>query len=191
MAYVIAGQTVSVDGFVTDADGGIGALYEDLADLHSTPYMDAMIERTGAVIMGRRSFELPEDQDTLADSYEFQTPIFVLTHRPPEVTPKENDRLTFTLVTDGVESAVTQATAAAGDRAVTVVGGVDVIRQLLHAGLVDELHLDVVPVLLGAGSRFLDDPALAAVRLEKVGIEEVGQRTSLRFRVHRDRPGQD
>ena len=67
----------------------------------------------------------------------------------------------------------------------TVVGGVDVIRQLLHARLVDELRVDVMPVLLGAGLRFLDDASLAHVDLEKIGIVEVGARTSLRFRVNR------
>jgi len=71
-------------------------------------------------------------------------PLFVLTHEPPKVTPKQDERLTFTFVTDGVESAVEQATAVAGNKAVMVVGGVDVARQLLHVGLVDALlTLDV------------------------------------------------
>ena len=67
-----------------------------------------------------------------------------MTHEPPKVTPKQDERLTFTFVTDGVESAVEQATAVAGNKAVMVVGGVDVARQLLHVGLVDALlTLDV------------------------------------------------
>ena len=84
-----------------------------------------------------------------------------------------------------MKSAVAQAKAAAGQKAVTVVGGVDVIRQLLHAGLVDELRVDVMPVLLGAGLRFLADSSLAHVNLEKIGVEQAGARTSLRFRVSR------
>lgn len=76
-------------------------------------------------------------------------------------------------------------TAAAGDKAVQVVGGPDLIRQLLRAGLVDELHIDVMPVLLGAGLRLFDDTALEPVELEKIGVQEVGPRTSLRFRVTR------
>jgi dihydrofolate reductase len=147
--------------------------------------MNDMIDETGAVVMGRRSFEMPDDPDTIADNYEFQVPIFVVTNHPPETTPKENDRLTFTFVTEGVEPAVAQAKVAAGEKAVTVVGGVDVIRQLLHAGLVDELRVDVMPVLLGGGLRFLDDPSLAHLELEKIGVEQVGERTSLRFRVQR------
>jgi dihydrofolate reductase len=185
MAYVIAGQTISLDGFVADAKGSAEALYADLAALQGSAYMNAMIEETGVVVMGRRSYEMPDDPDSIADSYEFQTPIFVVTHHPPPVKPKENERLTFTFVTDGVESAVAQATAAAREKAVTVVGGVDVIRQLLHAGLVDELRVDVMPVLLGAGLRFLDDPSPAHIGLDKIGVEQVGDRTSIRFRVSR------
>jgi dihydrofolate reductase len=185
MGHVIAGQTISLDGFVADVNGSAEALYRDLAELRGSAYMNTMIKETGAVIMGRRSFEMPDDPDTLADSYEFQTPIFVVTHQPPPKKPKENERLTFTFVTDGVESAVSQATAAARNKAVTVVGGVDVIKQLLHAGLVDEFRVDVMPVLLGTGLRFLDDSSLGHIHLEKISAEQVGARTSLRFRVTR------
>jgi dihydrofolate reductase len=146
--------------------------------------MDAAIERTGAVLMGRRTFEMG-NPDAYVGQYEFQVPIFVLTHAPPPVAPKRDERLTFAFVTDGVESAVAQAKAAAGDRAVTVVGGPSVVRQLLQAGLVDELHVDVMPVLLGGGLRLFEGPGLERVRLEKIGVDEIGARTSLRFRVGR------
>ena len=106
-----------------------------------------------------------------------------VTHEPPRVAPKQDEHLTFTFVTDGVESAIAQAKAAAGEKAVTVVGGPDVIRQLLRAGLVDEVHVDVMPVLFGSGLRLFDDAALEGVRLEKTGVQEVDARTSLRFRV--------
>jgi dihydrofolate reductase len=68
---------------------------------------------------------------------------------------------------------------------VQVVGGPGVVRQLLQAGLVDELHLDVMPVLLGTGLRFLDDPGLEGIGLEKLGVQELGARTSPSFRVRR------
>jgi dihydrofolate reductase len=123
------------------------------------------------------------DPDSYVGGYEFQVPIFVLTHEPPHVAPKQDEHLTFTFVTDGVESAVEQATAAAGDKAVQVVGGVSVARQLLHAGLVDELRVDVMPVLLGGGLRLLDDGDLERVQLEKIDVQEIGARTSLSFRV--------
>jgi dihydrofolate reductase len=184
MARVITGMTSSLDGFVADAAGGVERLYPDLAALRGTAYMDAAIERTGAVLMGRRTFEMG-NPDAYVGQYEFQVPIFVLTHAPPPVAPKQDERLTFAFVTDGVESAVAQAKAAAGDRAVTVVGGPSVVRQLLQAGLVDELHVDVMPVLLGGGLRLFEGPGLERVRLEKIGVDEIGARTSLRFRVGR------
>lgn len=184
MARVVVGMTTSVDGFVNDEGGSASALYPDLAALRDTDYMNEWVEQTGAVLMGKRTFDMG-DPDSYVGNYEFQGPIFVLTHEPPPVPPKQDDRLTFTFVTDGVESAVARATTVAGDKAVSVVGGPDLIRQLLRAGLVDELWVDVMPVLLGAGVRLLDDPDLAGVRLEKLGVEEVGARTSLRFRVMR------
>jgi dihydrofolate reductase len=143
--------------------------------------MKAMQDETGAVLMGRRTFDMAGDPDSYADSYELQVPIFVVTHTPPAVAPRRNERLFFTFVTDGVESAVAQAAEAAGERAVAVVGGVDLNRQLLAADLVDELRIDVMPVLLGAGLRLFDGTAPMA--LEKLGVDDVGARTSLRFRV--------
>ena len=153
MAKVIVGMTTSIDGFVADQSGSVKLLYPDLAALQGTAYMNALIAETGAVLMGRRAFEMAEDPNWFVGNYEFQVPIFVLTHRPPSVMPKQDEHLTFTFVTDGVESAIAQATAAARDKAVQVVGGISVIQQVLRAGLADELHLDVMPVLLGTGRR--------------------------------------
>ncbi|WP_412736546.1 dihydrofolate reductase family protein [Krasilnikovia sp. MM14-A1259] len=185
MATVIGGMTMSLDGFVADEHGDSGALYQDLAALHGTDYLDAMIAETGAVVMGRRSFEMPDDPDSIADAYEFQVPLFIVTTHPPARHPRENDRLTFTFVTDGPESAVRRAKAAAGDRAVQIVGGARLGEQLLVAGLVDEIRVDVMPVFLGAGTRLFDDPRLAGVTLERIEVTEIGPRTSLRFRVLR------
>jgi dihydrofolate reductase len=179
---VIAGMTISLDGFVADRSGSASPLYPDLAALRGTAYMKALIDEAGAVLMGKRTFEMG-DPDSYVGNYEFQVPIFVLTHEPPRVAPKQDEHLTFTFVTDGVESAIAQATAAAGDKAVQVVGGVNVTKQLLQAGLVDELRLDVMPVLLGAGLRFFENSGFEHVQLEKIGVQEIGARTSLTFRV--------
>jgi dihydrofolate reductase len=111
-------------------------------------------------------------------------PIFVLTHRPPATPPRRNERLFFTFVTDGLDAAVARARAAAGEKAVTVVGGASVNQQLLAAGAVDEIHVDVMPVLLGSGLR-LFEKAPQGMTLEKLGVVEAGARTSLRFRVVR------
>jgi dihydrofolate reductase len=184
MARVIAGMTTSLDGFVADPSGSVDRLYPDLAALQDTTYMKSMIEETGAVVMGRTTFGMGEP-DWYVGSYEFQVPIFVVTHTPPRVAPKQDEHLTFTFVTDGVESAVAQAKAAAGGKGVQVVGGVSVIQQLLRAGLVDELHIDFMPVLLGAGRRLFEATDLERVQIEKIGVQEVGARTALRFRVNR------
>lgn len=149
--------------------------------------MNAMIEETGAVLWGGGRSEMAEDPDWYVGNHEFQVPIFVVTHRPPPTAPKQDQHLTFTFVADGgVESAIRQARASARERAVAVIGGVSVIRQLLQAGLVDELHVDLMPVLLGAGPRLFDDARLARLRLEKIGVQEIGARTSLRFRVRNE-----
>jgi dihydrofolate reductase len=182
LAKVIVGMTISIDGFVADQNGNAGRLYPDLAALRHTASMKDAIEQTGAVLMGRRTFEMA-DADSYVGNYEFQVPIFVLTHHPPSVAPKQDEHLTFKFVTDGVESAVAQAKAAARDKAVQVVGGVSIAQQLLGAGLVDELHVDIMPVFLGIGLRSFESSGLESIRLEKINVQEVGERTSLRFRM--------
>src|SRR3712207_7100423 len=74
MARLIAGMTVSLDGYVQDAEGSAAALYPDLADLQDSPYVRAMQDETGAVLMGRRTFEMAGDTDSYADGYELQVP---------------------------------------------------------------------------------------------------------------------
>lgn len=182
MGKVIAGMTVSLDGFVADRDGSPERLYPDLADLHGSPYMNAMVDETGAVLMGRRTFEMG-DPDWYVGNYEFQLPIFVLTSRPPETPPKQDKRLTFTFVSDGLASAVALACEAAGHKAVTAVGGPHVVQDLLRTGLADELRIDLMPVLLGGGLRLFAGRDLDAVQLETVSIQEIGARASTRYRV--------
>lgn len=181
-ARVIAGMTTSIDGFVSDRNGSAGALFSDLGDLGDNEYWQDIIADTGAVVMGRRTFEMG-DPDSYVGNYEFQVPIFVLTNQPPLLAPRQDERLSFTFVTDGIESAIAQARAAAGDKIIQVVGGVDVTTQVLRAGLADELSIDVMPVLFGAGRRLFDDAALESVKVEKIDVRELGARTILRFRV--------
>lgn len=136
MAVVVAGMTMSLDGFVADPEGSASRLYPDLSDLRGSPYMNALIEETGAVLMGKRTFEMG-NPDSFVGNYEFKVPIFVLTHHPPQVPPKQDERLTFTFVSGDLAPAVEQAKAAAGDKAVQVVGGAGLVQDLLRAGLVD------------------------------------------------------
>src|SRR3954453_3183895 len=137
MTRVIAGLTVSLDGYFQDADGASGMLYSDFEQLMDSPYMKTSQAEPGAVLMGRRTFDEAPDPDSYAVDYEYQVPLFVLTHRRPAPEPARNEKLYVPFVPDGLEPAVAQATAAAGDRGVTVVGGGDLNRQLLAAGLAD------------------------------------------------------
>jgi dihydrofolate reductase len=177
-------MTMSLDGFVADAEGSVDRLYADFAELQESPYMTDTIAETGAVLMGRKTFEMG-DPDSYVGAFGFQVPIFVLTHHPPQIPPKQDDRLTFTLVQGEFASVMAQAKAAARDKTLQVVGGVNVIQLLLHTRLVDELHIDVMPLFLGDGLRLFEHAALDRIDLETIGIESVGQRTGLRFRVIR------
>src|SRR5438034_7898650 len=116
-----AGATLSLDGFMSDRHGDISRLYPDLEALRRTEMLQEEIRTTGAVVMGRRAYDMAEGDLT---DYEYQVPIFVLTHHLPAKAVKgENDRLTVTFVTEGIHRAIEQAEAAAGDKQVTVVGG--------------------------------------------------------------------
>src|SRR5919106_5125938 len=133
MGNVILGMTMSLDGFINDRDGSVAALYPDLdAWRESNPGKES-IENTGAVVMGRNSYAMSEDPDWFAGNYEYQVPIFVLTHEPPKKHPKETKDLTFTFVTDGIESAVRQAKAAAGEKDVNILGAASTARQCFKA----------------------------------------------------------
>ena len=184
MKKVILGMTISLDGFVNDRQGSVAALYPNLAALQDTEPMKESIQNTGAVVMGRNSFAMAEDPDSLAENYEYQVPIFVLTHQPPKRHPKENDYLTFTFVTDGIESAINQAKAAAGDKDVTVIGVPNIAQQCLRAGLAEELHVDIMRVLLCAGLRLFEDIGADQIQVERIQVVELpAGRTHLRFRV--------
>ncbi|HLF26833.1 MAG TPA: dihydrofolate reductase family protein [Anaerolineae bacterium] len=184
MGKVVLGMTMSVDGFINDRNGSVEALYPDLATLRNTEPMRASIQNTGAVVMGRNSFAMAEDPDSLADNYEYQVPIFVLTHAAPKKHPKENDKLTFTFVTAGIENAMGQAKAVAGDKDVTVIGAASMARQCLEAGLAAELHVDIMPILLGGGLRPFEDLDPERIQLERIKVIELpAGRTHLQFRV--------
>ncbi len=122
-------------------------------------------------------------QGDLTD-YEYQVPIIVLTHHiPKQVAKGQNDQLTVTFVTDGIERAIAQAQAAAGDKQVTVVGGANTAQQCLRAGLVDEIHIGIVPVLFGEGLRFFEPLVNEQLELERTRVFESETRTDLWFRV--------
>jgi dihydrofolate reductase len=181
MAKVILGTTMSLDGFMNDRQGSLGRLYPNLDDLRTTEMLQESMQRTGAVVMGRHAYDLADGDFT---GYEYQVPIFVLTHHPPKQASKgTNEKLTVTFVIDGIERAIETAKAAAGDKDVTIVGGASTAQQIINAGLFDEIEIGIIPVLLGAGLRFFDNIAAQNIELEKIRVLESPGRTDLRYRV--------
>ena len=183
MGNVIIGTTMSLDGFMNDRNGDISRLYPDLEALRRTEMLQEEIRTTGAVVMGRRSYDMAAGDLT---GYEYQVPIFVLTHHIPKGRVKgENERLTVTFVTEGVERAIERAKAAAVDKHVMVVGGANTAQQCLRAGLVDEIRIGIVPVLLGEGLRFFEPGVDEQMKMERKRVFESPTRTDLWFRVVR------
>ena len=179
-------MTISLDGFINDRQGSAQSLSPDFDELLESASFKRMIEDTGAIIMGRNTYQMADPFLWVTDDYEFQLPIFVLTHTPPTEYPEGNDKLSLTFVTDGIESAITQAKAVAGDKMVQVIGGADTIQQCLNSGLCDELQIDVMPVLLGGGLRSFENIDTDSIKLERVSVEEVTPtRTSILFRVRK------
>ena len=184
MGKVIAGMTLSLDGFINDSNGSVEKLYSDFSELHDAPTFQEMIKNTGAVIMGRHVYAMADPFLWANDDYEFQTPIFVLAHTPPAKYPKGNDKLSFIFVTDGIERAISRAVRAAEDRDVQVIGGASTIQECLNAGLCDALQIDIMPVLLGRGLRLFENIDTDKIKLERIKTEETtSTRTSLLLKV--------
>lgn len=183
MAKVTAGMSISLDGFINDNSGSVDKLYADFSELHNAPSFQKMIDNTGAAIMGRHVYEMADPFSWANDEYEFQTPIFVLTHTPPDKYPQGNGKLRFTFVTDGIESAISQARNAAGDKDVQVIGGAETIQQCINAGLFDELQIDVMPVILGSGKRLFEHIRVDNFKLERTKVETpTPMRTTMIFK---------
>jgi dihydrofolate reductase len=146
----------------------------------------ATVRNVGAYIMGRKMFgggDGPWDEAWTGwwgESPPYHTPAFVLTHHEREPLTMK-DGTTFYFVTTGIESALEQARAAAGDKKVAIAGGASAVRQYLAAGLLDELQLHIAPVILGAGERLLDD--VGAPPLEQIEVVASPTVTHITYRV--------
>jgi dihydrofolate reductase len=154
--------------------------------------IEEKVGRVGAEIMGRGKFGGPAGEPWGDDPWPgwwgedppFHMPVFVLTHHERE--PLTLGDTTFTFVTDGIESALEQARAAAGDKDVDIGGGGEVIQQYLAAGLVDEFQVHVAPILLGDGVKLFGDAgALGSgnIRVEPIRVIDSPAVTHLRYRI--------
>jgi len=198
MTKVTAAITISVDGYVAGPNDGPGNglgdggerlhywvfggpwTYADEPRSEATgedaAWLSEMFAKLGAVVGGRATYEA---SGHWGDRNPFGAPFFIVTHRPEE----EPDGGAFTFVS-GVREAVERAAQAAGDKDVNVMGGADVIRQALAAGLVDELTIIVAPVVLGGGRRLFEGFS-DSFELEQLGVRQSQYATFIDYRVRR------
>jgi len=196
MTKVLAGITMSVDGYIAGLDDGPGrGLGEGGERLHywvfggswtydSEPsgeatgedaaWLKEAMSRLGAVVGGRWTYEAA---DHWGDENPWGLPFFIVTHRPDE----EPEGGAFTFV-PGVEEAVERAREAAGDKDVHIMGGAQIIRQTLEAGIVDELTIIVAPVVLGGGKRLFEGFS-SSLELEHLGVRQSPFATFIDYRV--------
>jgi dihydrofolate reductase len=198
MGTVSAGFATSLDGFIADPDDQVGPLFDWYfnGEVEVTPpgypitfrmspasaaYWNEATARAagGALVCGRRLFDHTKGW---GGNPPFGVPTFVVTHRPPPDDWPPRPDAPFTFVTDGLESALALAKAAGnGDVGVS---GPNLVQQCLNAGLLDELRIELVPVLLGKGIRYFDNIENTAITFERVQVVEGEGVTHLRYRVH-------
>lgn len=196
MGTIGAGFSMSLDGFIagqnddmqrlfawmfagdTDVKVSMGDREYDLKmSEESAQSYEGSAHAIGAIVSGRRMFDVAQ---AWGGKHPMDVPVFILTHSVPQEWVKEGSPFTF--VTDGLESAVAQAKRAAGDKSVGV-GGADITQQCLNAGLLDELGIDLVPVILGSGVRLFDRLKTTPIELENTGVTVGKGVTHLRFRI--------
>jgi dihydrofolate reductase len=198
MSKIVAAITTSVDGYITGPnDGPDKGLGEGGERLHywvfggpwsyanepkggptgeDAAYLNEMTARGGATVVGRNMYEAAEHW---GDKNPFGVPVFVVTHQPED----EHDTGEFTFV-GSFKEAIDRAKEAAGDNDVSIGGGANVIRQGLKAGIVDELHIIVAPVILGGGKRLFED-FTKSLDLENLGVRQSRWATFVEFAVKR------
>jgi dihydrofolate reductase len=198
MTKVYAGATMSLDGYISGPDESgfehlfqwygsgdveIPTTHDDLTFRVTPPdaeHIRTILDKTGVLVVGRHLFDITNGW---GGSHPLDRPVVVVTHSVPDGWPR--DGAPFTFVTAGIEAAVAKAKEIAGDKGVGVNGG-QIARQCLEAGLVDEIWVDLAPVLLGGGRPFLDRVAGAPYALEgPVSVVEGANVTHLRYRVRK------
>ncbi|MEU8082260.1 dihydrofolate reductase family protein [Micromonospora sp. NPDC049101] len=196
MTKVTTGATMSLDGYIADAShGGFEYLFQwynngDVETPTANPKMTfrtsatsarhlrELTERTGALVVGRRLFDMTNGW---GGRHPLDVPVVVVTHHVPEGWEPEGE--SFVFVTDGIASAIDRAKALAGDKEVGVNGGT-IAAQVIEAGLLDEVHVDLVPVLLGAGVPLFADLKITPLQLDgPLRVVEGDGVTHLAYRV--------
>jgi len=197
MRKVTAQFTMSLDGFIAGPNDEVGTLFHWYfsGDINfqvsskdpifkisraSAELLREEWDRLGAIVTGRRDFEVSE---AWGGNSPLGVPIFIVTHTPPQEWVREHSPFTF--VTEGVERAIERAKQAAGDKNVGV-GGSTITQQSLKAGLLDEIQIDLAPILLGSGIRLFDHLG-ESIELEKIRVVDTPDVTHLRYRVVKER----
>lgn len=182
MGKVYLDMAMSLDGFISGPNGEDMGLH----DWYFSPSGDAetvkadILDNMGAMILGKRAFgNEPDGFDT-----PYKLPHFVLTHQAQKTIDRGGAQFIF--VTDGLESALAQAQAVAGDKDVCVAGGASTAQQCLNAGLLDEIQVHLVPMLMGGGIRLFEGLERRGIRLERTRVLSSGSTTHLRFSVKKE-----
>lgn len=183
MGKVILDISMSLDGFIAGSDDNVDPLHDWIWRDNNMIKNEELMQggtaaTTGAMVVGKRTYDLV---DGWQGNHPIPgVPVFVLSHSVPQKVPKGKTPITF--VTDGLESAILQAKAAAGDKNVYVIGGANVAQQCIHANLLDEIRLHIVSILLGNGIRLFDHLGTKPIELETTRVIEAPGVTHLRFR---------
>ena len=176
MGQVLWHVTMSLDGFIAGPRDDMTWLADHVGP---NPTADEVLARTGALLLGDRTYQLASTEAGRPYGGAWTGPQFVLSHHPPKDPPAG-----FTFLKGDVEAAVATAKAAAGDGYVVVLGA-DTARSCLNAGVIDEVLVHIAPVLLGDGVRLHEHPGGTRIRLERTSVTESPTVTNLWFRVER------
>jgi dihydrofolate reductase len=176
---VVVNRSMSRDGFIA----GPGHAMDWIFDFVAPDEFPEVAAAIGAMLIGRRTYEVAKGMGARDTEYPFSGPQFVLTHEPPD--PPDPD---VTFLTGDIGQAVATALDAAGGKNLEILGA-DVARQCLQRGLVDEILVYVLPVLLGDGIPFYTSPGLARIELEPIDSMRSGTVSILRFRVPKPASG--
>lgn len=196
MGTVGAGFSMSLDGYIAGPNDDMERLFawyfsgdtamtvtigEEEMELkvssEGAEMMEGASHGVGAIVSGRRMFDVA---GAWGGKHPMDVPVFVVTHSIPEEWNRPG--LPFTFVTDGVESAIAQAKQVAGEKSVGV-GGANITQQCINAGLLDEIQIDMVPVLLGGGIRLFDHLAGVPIELQSTDVSPDSGVTHLRYRI--------